>query len=111
MLAKPLKYVGRVRGPEPEAGSMLPDGRMAKQHRRSVHREVGRPQGIRSPQKQFSPVMRLGHVDGDGVTVPEASNEGLAMARGQRIYRGSKLWHVDKEASGTRETCPPPQVR
>ena len=45
---------------------------MAKRHMRSVHRETCRPQGSRSPQRQFSPVRSV-EADDDGVNVPEVS--------------------------------------
>ena len=48
---------------------------MAKRHRRSVHREACRPQGVRSPQRQFSPVMSLEAGD-DGFNV-RGSQHGL----------------------------------
>ena len=41
---------------------------MVKRHRRSVHREACRPQGIRSPQRQFSPVKSVDAGD-DGFNV------------------------------------------
>ena len=43
--------------------------RMAKRHARSVHREGRRPQGSRSPLKQFNPVRSVLDADGDGVNV------------------------------------------
>jgi hypothetical protein len=53
MSAKPLK----LRGSRLQIGTgsgREADGRMVKRHRRSVYREVCRPQGSRSPQRQFS---------------------------------------------------------
>lgn len=72
MSAKSLKCVDRAYRSEPEGVAEAMDGRMAKRHKRSVHREPCRPQGIRSPQRQFSPVMSV-DADDDGVNVPEIS--------------------------------------
>ena len=69
MIAKSLKLSGSLLTIETGSRCSAPDGWMAKHHRRSVHREVSRPQGARSPQRQFSPVKRLGDVDDDGVNV------------------------------------------
>ena len=69
MIAKPLKMSGSLYMIETGSGCVAPDGRMAKHHRRSVHREVSRPQGTRSPLRQFSPVMRFQDVDDDGFNV------------------------------------------
>jgi hypothetical protein len=75
MSAKPLKSVDRAYRSEPEAAATrieAEDGRMVKRHVRSVHRELCRPHGIRSPQRQFSPVMSV-DADDDGVNVLEIS--------------------------------------
>ena len=72
MSAKPLNCVGRAYRSEPEGVAEAADGRMAKRHGRSVHREPCRPQGSRSPQRQFSPVMSE-DADDDGVNVLEIS--------------------------------------
>lgn len=69
MIGKSLKESGSLRTIETGNGCRTPDGRMAKHHRRSVHREASRPQGTRSPLKQFSPVIRYGDVDDDGFNV------------------------------------------
>lgn len=70
MSAKSLKRVDRAYRSEPEAVASVTDGRMAKRHERSVHREPCRPQGSCSPLRQFSPVMSV-EADDDGVNVPE----------------------------------------
>ncbi len=70
MSAKSLNRVDRAYRSEPEAVAQAADGRMAKRHGRSVHREPCRPQGVRSPRRQFSPVMSV-DADDDGVNVPE----------------------------------------
>jgi len=72
MSAKPLNCVDRAYRSEPEGVAEAADGRMVKRHGRSVHREPCRPQGSRSPQRQFSPVMRY-RADDHGVNVPEIS--------------------------------------
>ena len=72
MSAKSLNRVDRAYRSEPEAVVGLTDGRMAKRHGRSVHRERCRPQGSRSPQRHFSPVMSV-EADDDGVNVLEVS--------------------------------------
>ena len=72
MSAKSLKRVDRADRSKPESVAQAADGRTAKRHGRSVHREPGRPQGSRSPQRQFSPVMSV-EADDDGVNVPEVS--------------------------------------
>lgn len=72
MSAKSLKSVDRADRSKPEGVARAADGRTAKRHGRSVHREPGRPQGSRSPQRQFSPVMSV-EADDDGVNVPEVS--------------------------------------
>ena len=72
MSAKPLNRVDRAYRSEPEGVAEAADGRMVKRHERSVHREPCRPQGSRSPQRQFSPVMSV-EADDDGVNVPEIS--------------------------------------
>ena len=83
MIGKSLKLRGPRYRVETGSGCETPDGRMAKHHRRSVHREAFRPQGIRSPSKQFSPVMRYGDAGGDGFNVPEAN---ISMAdRGEAV--------------------------
>lgn len=56
MSAKSLKLSGSLQKIETGSGREA-DGRMAKRHRRSVHREVCRPQGVHSPQRQFSLVI------------------------------------------------------
>jgi len=71
MAAKPLKGVDRSTKIETGSGRKS-DGRMAKRHVRSVHRESCRPQGIRSPQRRFSPVKSV-DADDDGVNVLEVS--------------------------------------
>jgi len=58
MSAKPLNCVDRAYRSKPEAVANATGGRMAERHVRSVHRESCRPQGIRSPLRQFSPVKR-----------------------------------------------------
>ena len=73
MIGKSLKERGPRDRVETGSGCDRPDGRMAKHHERSVHREVSRPQGIRSPSKQFSPVIRYGDAGGHGLNVPEAN--------------------------------------
>ena len=78
MSAKSLKRVDRAYRSEPEAAVFTADGRMAKRHGRSVHRESCRPQGSRSPRRQFSPVMRY-QADDDGVNVPEVSTVSSAI--------------------------------
>ena len=70
MSAKSLGCVDRAYRSKPEGVAKATDGKMTKRHKRSVHREPCRPQGIRSPQRQFSPVMRI-DADDDGVNVPE----------------------------------------
>lgn len=70
MSAKLLKCVDRAYRSKPESIVKAMDGRIMKRHGRSVHREPSRPQGTRSPQRQFSPVRRL-DADDDGVNVPE----------------------------------------
>lgn len=70
MSAKSLKCVDRAYRSKPEGVAEATDGRMMKRHGRSVHREPSRPQGARSPRRQFSPVRRL-DADDDGVNVPE----------------------------------------
>jgi hypothetical protein len=72
MSAKPLNCVDRAYRSKPEGVAQAADGRMVKRHGRSVHREPCRPQGIRSPQRRFSPVTS-GDADDDGVNVPEIS--------------------------------------
>lgn len=72
MSAKSLNRVDRAYRSEPEGVAKTADGRMVKRHVRSVHREPCRPQGSRSPQRQFSPVMSV-EADDDGVNVPEIS--------------------------------------
>jgi hypothetical protein len=72
MSAKSLKRVDRADRSNPEGVVEAADGRTAKRHERSVHREPCRPQGSRSPRRQFSPVMRV-EADDDGVNVPEVS--------------------------------------
>ena len=81
MIGKSLEMRGPRHRVETGSGCDRPDGRMAKHHRRSVHREVFRPQGSRSPLKQFSPVIRYGDAGGHGLNVPEANI--LATARGE----------------------------
>ncbi len=76
MIAKSLKLSGSLQMIETGSGRFAPDGRMAKHHWRSVHREVFRPQGARSPSRQFSPVMRFGDVDDDGVNVHGSQHRG-----------------------------------
>jgi len=73
MIGKSLKESGSLLKIGTGSGCETPDGRMAKHHRRSVHREVSRPQGARSPLKQFSPVIRYGDAGGHGFNVPEAN--------------------------------------
>ena len=80
MKAKSLKMRGPRHRAETRSRCVAPDGGTAKRHRRSVHREVSRPQGSRSPLRQFSPVSRR-DADGHGVNVPEASIAGLDLAR------------------------------
>jgi hypothetical protein len=72
MSAKSLKRVDRAIRSEPEGVAEAAYGRAAKRHERSVHREPGRPQGSRSPQRHFSPVISV-EADDDGVNVPEVS--------------------------------------
>ena len=72
MSAKSLNRVDRAYRSKPEGVAQAADGRTAKRHGRSVHREPSRPQGSRSPQRQFSPVMSV-EADDDGVNVPEVS--------------------------------------
>ena len=60
---------------------------MVKRHRRSVHREVCRPQGVRSPQRQFSPVKSV-DAGGDAVNVAEASNPATVTGEGVEFLSG-----------------------
>ena len=60
---------------------------MAKRHRRSVHREVCRPQGVRSPQRQFSPVKSV-EAEGDAVNVAEASRSEPVHGEGSFVSVG-----------------------
>ena len=80
---------------------------MVKRHRRSVHREACRPQGIRSPQRQFSPVKSVDAGD-DGFNVLRSQHGcrryGEAVSGpsgfGRELSRtGSKPWHVCREAT------------
>lgn len=71
MKAKPLDELLPLKA-EPSPLPEMERARMAERHRRSVHREAYRPQGVRSPQRQFSPVMSV-DADDDGVNVPEVS--------------------------------------
>ena len=64
MSAKPLNGVDRSKMIVTGSQTKPSGGRMAKRHVRSVHREACRPQGIRSPQRQFSPV-RISLTAGD----------------------------------------------
>jgi len=73
MIGKSLKESGSLPMIGTGSGCEAPDGRMAKHHRRSVHREAFRPQGSRSPREQFSPVIRYGDAGGHGFNVPEAN--------------------------------------
>ena len=59
MIGKSFKLRGPRHRGRTGSGCFASDGRMAEHHGRSIHREVCRPQGIRSPLKQFSPVNRL----------------------------------------------------
>ena len=79
-------------------GSTLRKARMAKRHVRSVHRELCRPQGGRSPQRQFSPVISV-DADDDGVNVLEVSTVLSVLVSLEQVRRGSKPWHVGKEAN------------
>lgn len=63
MSAKPLKGVDRSKMIGTGSGRQ-PDERMVKRHARSVDREPCRSQGIRSSQRQFSPV-RISLAAGD----------------------------------------------
>ena len=66
MSAKSLERE-HIRMARPLKVSSMPQW-MAKRHTRSVHREACRPQGSRSPQRQFSPVRSVDAGD-DGVNV------------------------------------------
>ena len=68
MSAKSLNRVDHAYRSKPETVAFAACGRMAKRHMRSVHREACRPQGVRSPQRQFSPVKSVEAGD-DGVNV------------------------------------------
>ena len=81
MIGKSLEMRGPRHRVGTGSGCDRPDGRMAEHHRRSVHREVSRPQGSRSPLKQFSPVIRYGDAGGHGFNVPEANIS--ATAKGE----------------------------
>ena len=72
MPTKSLKGVDRSIKIETGNGSETICGRMAERHVRSVHREACRPQGNRSPQRQFSPVKSVDAGD-DGVNVLEVN--------------------------------------
>jgi hypothetical protein len=67
MLAKPLDKLPPLQA-EPMSLSGRKRAGMVEQHRRSVHREACRPQGVRSPQRQFSPVKSVEAGD-DGFNV------------------------------------------
>ena len=137
MSAKPLNCVDRAYRSEPEGVAGAADGRMAKRHGRSVHREPCRPQGSRSPQRQFSPVMRY-NADDDGVNVPEISTvpdvkgefgtgpsgfEAVACMEGSELELGRPLFlprgdHEDManqlkgdRRDGAEESDPPIVVR
>ena len=70
MIGKSLKVSGSLLKIETGSGRRkASDGRMSKHHRRSVHREACRPQGSRSPLRQFSPVKEVRDVDDDGFNV------------------------------------------
>jgi hypothetical protein len=83
MSAKPLNCVDRAYRSKPEGVATAAGGRMVKRHMRSVHREACRPQGSRSPQRQFSPVRRSDTGD-DGVNVLEVNTARIAMVRSGR---------------------------
>lgn len=72
MSAKPLNRADRAYRSLPESGAKATRRRLAERHVQSVHRESCRPQGSRSPRRQFSPVKRI-IADDDGVNVPEIS--------------------------------------
>jgi len=56
---------------------------MVKRHRRSVHREACRSQGVRSPRRQFSPVKSV-DAEGNAVNVAEASRD--APVKGEGVF-------------------------
>ena len=72
MSAKPLNRADRAHRSLPESAAQATHGKLAKRHEQSVHRESCRPQGSRSPRRQFSPVKRI-NTDDEGVNVPEIS--------------------------------------
>ena len=89
MSAKPLNCVDRAYRSKPEGVATAAGGRMVKsrQGRESVHREACRPQGIRSPQRQFSPVKSV-DAGGDAVNVAEASNPATVTGEGVEFLSG-----------------------
>lgn len=87
MPAKPLNRVDRSIKIETGNHMETCGGRMVKRHGRSVHREPCRPQGSRSPLRQFSPVMRL-----------DAGDDGLNVLRSQ--HRLNRLGEIEVDLSG-----------
>ena len=112
MIAKSLKLSGSLLMIETRSGRSTPDGRMAKHHRRSVHREVFRPQGARSPQRQFSPVKRFGDVDDDGVNVHGSQHRGHRNGEMQAGPPGFEVvaW-IQRSGLELGRPARPPQVR
>ena len=137
MSAKPLNRVDRAYRSKPEGAAKARAGRMVKRHGRSVHREPYRPQGTRTPRRQFSPVMSV-DADDDGVNVPEISTvlsvigelamgpsgfEAVACMEGSGLELGRPLLlpRVDREdmtnqlkgdrRDGAEESDPPIVVR
>jgi hypothetical protein len=103
MTAKPLEEWPTFES-EP-VGTLRPD-RMAERHRRSVHREVCRPQRSRSPQRQFSPVKSI-DAGGDAVNVAEASNPVTMNGEVARIPVGvrSRGMSTEKRSELGRPVC------
>ena len=102
MIGKSLKVSGSLLKIETGSGRRkASDGRMSKHHRRSVHREACRPQGSRSPLRQFSPVKEYGDVDDDGLNVHGNQHRRHRNGEMSRIHRGSKPWHACREGSNT----------
>ena len=86
MSAKPLEKLLPLKA-EPSSLSDWKRAGMVKRHRRSVHREACRPQGVRSPQRQFSPVKSV-DAGGDAVNVAEASSRASVRGEDARLLSG-----------------------
>jgi hypothetical protein len=74
----------------------------SEQCRRSVHRELYRPQGIPHSLKQFSPVMDTKAV-GDVMIYTEAYTKRAQGTCSWRDCRGRRAWHVQRDFIGTWE--------